>query len=142
MSHLNRVLLVFPLMLLCTSSSLTQTAAVSVISHQTAKQLQDLCRDYIAMVDGPRNTPEHPLNTGQCLGYIQGLVDGFDLAMASLKVARLKTSLTVCVPKTATTDEMARVTLKYIGDHSKDLSNTASDEMWRAMISSYPCRGR
>jgi hypothetical protein len=126
-------------MLLCTSSSPTQTAAVNVISHQTAKELRDLCREYIVMVDGPRTSPENPLNAGQCLGYIQGLVDGFDLAMATLKGP---TSLKVCMPKKATTDEATRVTLKYIGDHPEDLSNTASDVVWRAMISYYPCRVR
>jgi hypothetical protein len=69
-----------------------------------------------------------------CLGYIQGAADGFSLAMVDYGVAKR-----ACLPKKATTDELIRVTLKFIDEHPEKLSNGGADVVWQALIASYPC---
>ena len=143
MSHLHRVLLLFPLLLLCTSSLPAQTLstrtdkqAVLINSHQTAHELRDMCRAYIASIDGPP-TPERPVTWGVCLGYIQGAVDGFAITMADYHIPDR-----ACTPEKATTEELIRVTLKYIDGHPESLSDGAADVVWDAMRDYYPCRAK
>ena len=161
MSHLNRVLLLFPLLLLCTSSLPAQTVTPYRIPvNQTAEGLRDLCREAIAGIEAFRKagekseiTPlaiEHlkvhdPAKGGACLGYIQGAVDGLNLAMMTGEVQK---SFQACIPayhaqltrpEGVTTDEMIRVFLEFIDSHPENLSYAAADVVWRAMSASYPC---
>jgi hypothetical protein len=122
-------LLLFPLLLLCTSSSPAQT--VDVITHKNAIELRDLCRELI----GP-NRFEHPLDAGHCTGYIQGAVDGLNLAPTVWKVPA---SVKACVPQGTTTEELVRVFLKFIDSHPQKLSYAAANVVWQAIIASYPC---
>jgi|SRR6516162_3053430 hypothetical protein len=118
MSHLNKVLLLFPLLLLCTSSSPAQT--VKVGTHRTATKLQDLCREH----------------AGECLGYIQGAADGFAFAMAH---GWVPTSWKACTPKGVTGNGLVRVFLEFIDNHPEQLSYSAADVVWNAMAAAYPC---
>jgi hypothetical protein len=77
-----------------------------------------------------------PAKAGACLGYIQGAVDGLQLAMATGVVSK---SFKACVPEASTTDELVRVFLKFIDDHPEGLSYAAADVVWSAMTASYPC---
>ena len=116
MPHLNRVLLLFPLLLLCTSSSPAQTVRpVIVQSYQKAKELRDLCREYIAGMDAIRRIEKPTADAvkgAACLGYIKGSVDGLNLAihnlagsgMASREVPK---SFNACVPG-VNVEELAR----------------------------------
>src|SRR5262249_38483900 len=132
MSHLTRVLLLFPLLLLCTSSLPAQihpsAQTVNVITHYTATELRDLCREYIAIFDG--TAPENPIKgvkSGQCMGYILGAIDGLNLEMAAGVGPK---SLKACVPKTATMDELVRIFLKFIDIHPEQLHHTAAGVAW------------
>lgn len=138
MSHLTRVLLLFPLLLLCALSS----PAADVVARENAKELRDKCRDYIAMAPVARpgaffDIPGLALNANKCIGYIEGAIDGLNIKMAASGVD--PKSLKACMPKEATTDELVRVFLKYIYSHPGELSNMAADVVWRAIITSYPC---
>ena len=133
MSHLRRVLLLFPLLLLCTSSSPAQTAEVPTYLH--ANELRDLCRAYTTSVDTHANVS--CTDVGQCLGYMQGAVDGLNLAMVKYNIA-----LGACVPKMANPDELTRVTLKVIDEHPEKLSHIATETVWQAMAAYYPCRAK
>ena len=86
-------------------------------AYQTAKGLRDLCREYI---------------TDQCLGYIQGASDAFDLAMFELFPIK------PCVPEEATAEELVPVFLKFIDDHPEKLSYGAADVLWQAMAAAFP----
>ena len=135
MSHLTRVLLLFPLLLLCTLSSPAQT--VTVTTHKTATELRDLCRAYIigtGTLSTEAQLTQHQLNVGICLGYIQGAADALTLAMGNFQF-----EAKACMPSQPTTEEQVRVTLKYIDGHPELLSYSAADVVWRAMIASYPC---
>ena len=121
--------LLFPLLLLCTASLPAQTVPVN--SHQSAMQLRDLCKDFVAP------TPfEHPLNAGLCAGYVQGAVDGFYLALTR---GWVPTSEKACILKQATMEELVRVILKFIDNHPEQLSYSAADVAWDAMTAAYPC---
>jgi hypothetical protein len=129
MPHLNRVLLLFPLLLLCTSSSPAQHGPpIPVQAHQTAKTLRDLCREYVATGD------EYHLDARACLGYVEGAIDALTLAMVNFQF-----EAKACVLPMATTEDLVRVTLKYIDAHPEKLSYAAADVVWLAMIASYPC---
>jgi hypothetical protein len=133
MSHLTRVLLLI-LLLLCTLSS-----PAALVVHKDAKELRDSCREVVAIIDIP---PGHAtvgggIEGGICLGFIQGVVDGF--AVAAGRGWEVPTSLKACVPEKASTDELIRVFLKYIDGHPENLSYAAADVVWQAMIASYPC---
>jgi len=130
---LTRVLLLFPLLLLCTSSS---PAQIRVTSHLTATELRDLCREYIATDDAT-----HP--AGQCLGYIEGAVDAINVSRASILSIHPHSTVPLppawCAPKEGTTDELVRVFLKFIDGHPEKLSHAAADVVWQALSASYPC---
>jgi hypothetical protein len=135
MSHVNEALLLLPLLLPCTSTSPAQTVT-EVPTHKGAKELRNSCRGYIATIDGTIQTVRNQINAGICLGYIQGAVDGFYLAMVTWEVP---TSAKACVPKEATTEDLVRVFLKYIDGHPEHLSDSAVSAVWQAMVASYPC---
>ena len=157
MSHLTRVLPLFPTLLLCTSSLSSQTATVG--THRDAKKLRDVCKGDIATVrdtnplllgrageqgasswrkiDETPQTYRDQINAGICLGYIQGAVDAINLSLHPYSTLPLPPAW--CAPKEATTDELIRVFLKYIDGHPEELSHAAADVLWRAMIDSYPC---
>jgi hypothetical protein len=107
-----------------------------VPTHKSAKELRNSCRGYIATIDGTIQTVRNQINAGICLGYIQGAVDGLQLAMATGVVSK---SFKACVPEASTTDELVRVFLKFIDDHPEGLSYAAADVVWSAMTASYPC---
>ena len=185
MRHLHRVLLLFPLLLLlCTCSRQDHSpseacpsaagsrrdsvpaAARQVSSHLTAAELRILCSDYITSVDTSGSHGSKTLvNGGNCLGYIQGVIDGSDQAMASYDIPQLR----AYVPEKATAEELVRVTLRFIDEEpdvpvtdwvilqgeGKNLekpdwkrlfskewyqrSPLAASVVWHAMRAAYPC---
>jgi hypothetical protein len=119
---------------------------VIIQSYQNAKELRDLCREYIAGMDAIRKIEKptaDPVKGAACIGYIKGAVDGLNLAIHNLAASGMASgavpkSFNACVP-VVNVEELARIFLKYIDSHPGELSNMAADVVWRAMIASYPC---
>ena len=53
--------------------------------------------------------------SGTCLGYVQGAVDALELATTVYDVPKV-----ACLPEKAGTDELIRVTLKFIDGHQEN----------------------
>ena len=74
------------------------------------------------------------MDAGICLGFIQEVADGFALLTKTYNLAAEP-----CVCEKATTDELIRVTLKFINEHPEHLADGGADVVWHAMVAFYPC---
>jgi hypothetical protein len=76
-----------------------------------------------------------PTATGTCLGYVDGVVSGLQLATNAARAKPL-----FCMPKGVTVGEGIRVVMKYLNDHPPDLHQSAPLLILNAMLAAYPCR--
>lgn len=92
--------------------------------------LLSLCRE----VEGSQ---VHTVNAAQCVGYVEGVADGWDAARKLLYPKR--SDIGFCIPKGLTRGELARVVSRFILAHSNDAEAHSALLVLAALIETYPC---
>jgi Rap1a immunity proteins len=100
---------------------------------RTAKDMQKECRVALAVVQGTaENTTANALLTGECIGFVQGVVDS---AMALAENAKW---YKVCVPDAVSTQDLIQKFIAFVDANPKyTLASTAIDIM---LGQAFPCR--
>jgi len=87
-------------------------------------------------------TPATNLANGTCLGFIVGIFEGMTLEQSILAVdINLKVPPpAICKPDNVSTQQIARITLKYIKEHPEKEEGRTAELMYEAMDQAFPCK--
>lgn len=77
-----------------------------------------------------------PLDSGICLGYIQGFIRGVEVGEILLKAPKRL----ICVPDASTAGQVMMVILKFLRDNPARLHENASVLVTHSLQSAFPCR--
>lgn len=110
-----------------------------------ARSITDGCRAWMAIESGqdepPNLTQEQVLagifQAGQCHGYIQGFLSGVSFGSYG---SQAENSRMFCVPEGVTSQQIARVAIKFIDDHPRFEHTDALPFMIGIMASNFPCQ--
>jgi len=69
-----------------------------------------------------------------CLGYIQGVADGLILGRSIRDEEAF-----FCIPGSATSGQIMRVTKKYLSEHPEKLHQPAVTLVFLALVEAFPC---
>jgi hypothetical protein len=125
----------------------------ALIAHAHAKDTQiDIAAsglNFLAVcgetIDKPASQLDESdlLRGGQCYGYVKGVEDGiaFGLAVQNSKGRGSMGDLGICLPTegTVTLNQMTRLVLKYIKDHTEQAHEPTVKMVARAIKSAFPC---
>jgi hypothetical protein len=115
-----------PLFVLCCSISTLTLAQPKVNTNESL--LEECTAATKKLSVGQMN--EH-LDARSCLGYILGYADGISAGAANSKA--------VCIPRSVTTGQMARVVVKHLQDHPNTLHEPRNWGIQAAFMKAYPC---
>jgi hypothetical protein len=80
------------------------------------------------------------VTNGACLGYVNGVLDGVDLAAGLGAVARKETpKKALCLPSESTMGQKYRVVLKFINDHPEKAHLPTNLLILEATAEAFPC---
>jgi hypothetical protein len=71
---------------------------------------------------------ESPMQKSICLGYMQRTAD------------MLSASKELCMAENVTARQVMDITIKWLRDHPESRHYTASTEIYRALVPSFPCK--
>jgi hypothetical protein len=80
---------------------------------------------------------------GVCLGYVNGVLEGFNMAMRLGQAARHETITTgslFCLPSESTMGQKYRVVVKYMNDHPEKTHNPTELLILDAITEAFPCK--
>jgi hypothetical protein len=77
---------------------------------------------------------------GVCVGYANGVVDGYDFAMAFVQ-AQHHEPVTggFCPPDNITKGQQYRIAVKFMQDHPEKTHSGAASMVAQAMVAAFPC---
>jgi len=75
---------------------------------------------------------------GQCFGYLQGFLDGYD-GGAAVYAAKGK-NVTFCLPANGTRGQNVHVFMKYLSDHPESLHEGTGVLIVQAAHAAFPCK--
>lgn len=81
---------------------------------------------------------ERMYNQGHCIGYMDGILDGFDLAVRASSDSFK--NLIFCQPATVTRGQAVRIVLKYMTNHPETLHKATSFLIVEALHDAFPCK--
>lgn len=106
-----------------------------------SKLLQQ-CQETLVIFNG--GTSQNPSDAAQCLGTINGTVDGLYIANR-IYSDQLKKELppVICWPDaTVTKDQSVRIVVKYLREHPENLHMGDSLLITLGLVSAFPCGKR
>ena len=107
-------------------------------SNTIANDGNDLLKrcTYAAADDLPKNTTEF-IGAAFCLGFIEGAVNGIQVAIA-VNVEK-KEDRPFCVPEGVTNSQKAKILVKYLNENPKLLHKGRLYLTIKAFVEAYPC---
>ena len=99
------------------------------------------CQLALAGFDRPDNhvTPADALQTGVCIGFLEGVADAHRLdTLRSAEAGRLLPRA-FCVPNSVTAPEEARILLAFLNAHPERLSEDGVGLVYAAYAEAWPC---
>jgi Rap1a immunity proteins len=100
---------------------------VSFAVPATGLDLRDACR--ATNLDPSSVNKLEEMRMFRCIGYVDGVTDGWLLAGRS-----------ICAPADATVGEYAAVVTKYLEDHPEELHLSPASLVIRAVNHAWPCK--
>ena len=77
---------------------------------------------------------------GFCSGYANGVIDGYDYALATVQVKHHEqVTGAFCPPDEITRGQQYRVAVKYLNDHPEQTHRIASALIAESMQAAFPC---
>jgi hypothetical protein len=118
------------LLCLCRSAQADQV-------YETASQMADECRVAIRVFDshGKEGTMLDLADSGHCLGYVAGVLDGF----VSFQAWRPSNVNQLCIPDAVAMEQSVKIVMKHIDAHPEELHLPAPNIIWAAMHQAFPC---
>ncbi|MGD0905452.1 MAG: Rap1a/Tai family immunity protein [Terracidiphilus sp.] len=96
---------------------LCAVAAFSVDEHYVDdNELLSKCSSTIKFLDNEKLSSSEMQDAGWCLGYVNGVADGMEMATATGSIAKL-----YCIPEGVTTGQAVRVLVKWLRSHPEKL---------------------
>jgi|SRR5882672_6784813 len=97
--------------------------------------------DFLRVCDIKESNPT--VTDGVCIGYVNGVLEGFNMAMRLGQVARHATITTgsfFCLPSESTMGQKYRVVVKYMNDHPEKTHNPTELLILDAVTEAFPCK--
>lgn len=114
----------------------TMTGLVGVLCSGAAiadgNTLLTQCQQFVKASDRDRDFNQG--EAGMCVGFVEGV-----LSTTAFFSENLESGARLCVPKTATNGQLARVVVKYLKDNPAKLNQGKTGLVWLAMKDAYPC---
>jgi len=129
----------FVLLVMCVvgSTCLCPRASAQYAFSMLADTLADSCRASARVDDGGATAPVKDIIVAQrCVGYLMGVLDGFEMVRASKE---MDPAHTICMPEGVRDQQVVRIFMKYVNDHPDVLNKSAPAVVWLAMHQAYPC---
>lgn len=91
------------------------------------------CQQFIKAADGEKDFDRG--QAGMCVGFVEGV-----LSTTAFFGENLDNDAKLCIPKTATNGQLARVVVKYLEDNPAKLNQGKTGLVWLSMKDAYPCK--
>ena len=97
--------------------------------------LLESCQKYLKMLSNQAaNTNQDLISSGLCIGYVGGVQD---TARGWHREAKIQL---YCIPEAAKSDQLIRVTLKFLENNPAQLHYSAATLVETAFVLAFPCK--
>ena len=116
--------------------------SVSGASPDDGNALLEGCNSAICIFDGKdkSNVTGKAMSMGLCMGLVRGMIDAGTIINTLAQTHDYTKHSLYCVPKDVSTIQAARVVVKYLEAHPKDLHQKGTGLIALALAKSFPCK--
>lgn len=133
---------------ICFTVSFITPAFAHLVSDETTANLSIACKQAIQMIEDKNYDGQYYDGTF-CLGFIQGFMQALDYEqslMRELEAQKIKLKTFppikngfICYPDGRSTYQVAKIFVKYVDDHPKQLNEYASKTLLFALLDAFNC---
>lgn len=142
-------LLIGSFFLLLAQSSL----ASGYTAQYSADKLREFCSEGLKCRESPSSCELREVaSLSACLAYVSGFREGHFMGVADAtgKGSKKQSQYSIeelyrkqswfCLPGEVSSNQIAKIFLKYVGDHPEKLHRPAFEQLYEAMKVSFPCQ--